>query len=235
MRTITLKAGPETLTGQLPDALNWDEVRLDAYAAIVAAQEVPPTNITALCQAVALLAGLPAQPLLDDTSLLAVIVDAAPWLFGGSLPPAGEPVPVFTHLGIQYAHVGNLHKISAGQLEALYDFLQANQGGPISCAPNLLAVLYCPAGQTQTAEVVRDTAAAFASLPLAIAWPALQDFIGSSGSAAANILSASALQSKVGALLSTLEAATSGASSTFWRRPLNWLVRIWLRNVRKML
>ena len=87
-------------------------MRLDAYAAIVAAQHGERTNVPAMCAAVALLTGLPVEPLLEDSSLLASIITAAPWLFANQLPPTGEPVPVFSHLGIPYAHVGNLRKIS---------------------------------------------------------------------------------------------------------------------------
>ena len=77
MRKITITApGGQQLTGQLPDALNWDDVRLDAYAAIVAAQAPERTDVAALCRAVALLTGLPPEPLLEDTSLMAVILEA---------------------------------------------------------------------------------------------------------------------------------------------------------------
>jgi hypothetical protein len=121
-------------------------------------------------------------------------------------------------------------------MEALLNFLAAAEGSPLTAAPSLLAVLYCPKGKQQTAEVVSATAEAFATLPMSVAWPALADFLRSSGSVALNIRTVSALSAQVQGLLATLEQAlTGGGSFTFWQKAQRSLSRRWLRNARKML
>lgn len=220
----------ETLIGRLPTG--WAQVPLAAYAKLAAAEALPD-RITAAAE----LCSLPAQPLLDDTSHYGAIVKAAPWLFGGELPETPQAVAYFTHEGTTYHHVGNLGKINAGQLEALLTFLADNEGHPLGCAAGLLAVLYCPQGKAQTAKVVGASQAAFATLPMSIAWPALADFMRSSGSAARSILTVSALSGQVSNLLTTLEQAQAmaGASSTFWQKAQRSLFQRWLRSARRQL
>jgi hypothetical protein len=230
MGKITLTATDgETLTGRLPDS--WAQVPLGRYAKLAAAEELP-----AKVAAAAELCSLPAQPLLDDVRLYRAILNAAPWLFGGELPETSAAVTYFTHKGSTYHHVGNLGRINAGQLEALLAFLAENEGHPLGCAAGLLAVLYCPQEQ-QTAKVVAAAQQAFATLPMSIAWPALADFMRSSGSAARNILTVSALEGQVSNLLTTLENASqmAGASSTFSQKVQRWLFRLWLKNAKSRL
>ncbi|MGI4834643.1 MAG: hypothetical protein ACRYFK_14400 [Janthinobacterium lividum] len=229
MRILTLKADDgEILKGKLPDS--WAEVPLAPYAQLAAAESLP-----ARVEALAALVGLPVGPLLEDVSLSATIFEAAPWL-QTELPEATGAMPEFAHLGVWYAHVGHLEKISAGQMEALTDFLQASEGHPLSSAPGLLAVLYCPREEAQTREVVRAAAQAFASLPMSVAWPCLADFTRSSGPAALSIQTAGALASQTRQALSSLEQAlASGGSGTFWQKLLRSRAQRWLANVQKML
>jgi hypothetical protein len=229
MSKVTLTADDgETFTGTLPD--NWSQVPLEAYARLSGAENLPDR-----VRATAALCGLPEAILVDDVKLYAAIRQAAPWLFRGELPQAPSAVAYFTYAGTTYRHVGNLAKINAGQFEALLTFLQASEGKPLACAPGLLAVLYCAEGEEQTPEVVRDAAQAFATLPMSIAWPALQDFMRSGAGAALHIRTVSALEEQVKVLLLTLEHATTGGRTTFWRKPLRALVRAWLSNARKTL
>lgn len=231
MITMRLTASDgEVLTGRLP--FNWEDTPLAPYVAFICATTMPQR-----CEAVAALVGLPAAPFLTDVSLILPILRACPFLDDDSLPDEGTgPVPEIQHLGILYRHVGDLHKINAGQMEALFGFLAQHQGQPLTAGPALLAVLYCRDGAEQTGDEVEAATLAFASLPMALAWPALMAFFRSSSTAATSIRSASALISTTEKMLNEMEKAlTVGASTTFWRKPLTWLTRMWLRNVRKML
>ena len=230
MPTITLTApGSETLTGELP--AGWHATPLAPYAALATADTFPNR-----IRAVAALVGLPAQPLLDDVSLYGAIVRAAPWLFG-ALPEASAPVLDFVHQGVAYAHVGNLDRISAEQMEALYNFLAQAEGKPLTAAPGLLAVLYAPAGQKQTAEVVAAAQVAFATLPVSIAWPALLHFFRAGSSAATLSTTYSALSAQAEGALKTLEQAlqASSGSTRFWQKPQRFLLRRWIKSVRATL
>jgi hypothetical protein len=229
--TITLTADDgETLTGKLPDS--WATTPLAAYAAIATAELLP-----ARVRAVAALVGLPAEPLLANIRHYAAIRAAAPWLLSGELPEATGAVPQFKHAGTTYVHVGHLDRISAEQMEALVGFLRASDGQPLTAGPGLLAVLYCPKGKTQTGEVVSAAQAAFATLPMSIAWPALADFLRSSASVALNIRTVSALSAQVETMLAALETAlqTGGDSRTSYLNLRRRLGRTWIQRVRKML
>jgi hypothetical protein len=231
MPIVTLTAADgETLTGRLPDS--WGQVPLAAYATLATADTFPNR-----IRATAALVGLPAQPLLDDVSLYGAITRAAPWLFGGALPEAGEPLASFTHQGTTYRHVGNLDKINGEQFEALTNFLREAEGKPLTAAPGLLAVLYCAKGKPQTAEAVAAAQAAFATLPVATAWPALAFFLSSTGPVSLRIQTVSALSGQAEVALATLEQAlaTPGAFTTCWQRARRWLASRWLRSARKML
>jgi hypothetical protein len=218
--------------GTLPTG--WHDTPLAAYVALATATDVPSQ-----CQAVAQLVGVPAEPFLSNVQLLVPIRQACPWLFDGSLPETGlAPVPSFTHKGVTYRHVGNLETISAQQFEALLAFLRENEAQPLRSAPHLLAVLYCPINEEQTAEVVDRTAAAFASLPMAQAWPALHAFFLSSGKQAASIRLSSELVGEATNALTTLEEALSlrrGVSPGPLQSIVRWLVRHWLRLAKRRL
>lgn len=231
MHKITLTADDgETLIGKLPPS--WADTPLAGYAALATAELLPGR-----VRATAALVGLPPEPLLQNIRHYGAIRQAAPWLFGSELPEATGAMPSFKHAGTTYVHVGHLARITAEQMEALLNFLRESEGQPLLAAPGLLAVLYCPKGKTQTAEVVGESQAAFATLPMSVAWPALADFMQSSGSAALNIRTVSALKAQASGMLTALEQAlaTGGASFTFWQKVQRWLFHRWLRNARKML
>jgi len=231
MRKITLTAADgEALTGQLPES--WAEVPLAPFAALATAELLP-----ARVRALAALVGLPAEPLLYDINHYARILVAAPWLFSGELPAATEPVPSFVHQGITYAHVGALDTITAEQMEALYNFLAEAEGQPLTAAPGLLAVLYAPKGQPQTAQVVAQAQAALASLPMSIAWPALADFLRAGSSVAQLIGTYSALRAQAEVALQSLEKAlaASSGSTRFWQKPLRFLSAQWIKSARATL
>ncbi len=220
----------QQLSGYLPTG--WHETPLAAYAQLASA-----TTMGQQCEAVAQLLGLPAAPFLEDVSLLLPVRHAAPWLFDGSLPEGPEAIGHFTHQGTVYAHVGSLDKITAEQMEALLSFLSQHESKPLLSAPHLLAVLYCPAGRTQSADMVESVARAFASLPMSTAWPALADFLRSGASAALHIRTVWALEKQAKTILETLEVAvtTDGDSRISFSNMRRWLTRRWVRAARKML
>lgn len=229
--TITLAAPGETLTGRLPES--WAEVPLSPYAQLATAG-----SVRARIAATAAICSLPAAPLLEDTGLFGVIVRAAPWLFRGPLPDELPRQALIAHEGTAYAFAGDLHKISAGQLEALLGFLSQHADAPLLAAPAILAVLYCPVGEAQTADVVERTTDAFARLPVAVAWPALLDFLRSGANAALHIRNSSALLAATHTLLAELETsltATGGGSSTSSQRLRRWLIRTWIRYAKRRL
>ncbi len=142
------------------------------------------TRVRQLVATAGWLSDVPHTILSSDVSLPVAIVNACPWL--NELPAAG-PLTRFDHAGQQYQHVGNLDTITAGQLEALLDFLAA-AGDESTCAIHqLLAVLYTPAGQPQTPDSVTRTAEAFRTLPVTTAWPAIAFFLTSSAPSASRI------------------------------------------------
>jgi hypothetical protein len=220
----------EPMYGTLPTS--WDDTPLAKYATLNMAQ-----TITEQCHAVAELLGVPVEPFLSDVSLLVPIRRAAPFLFDDSLPDASDPVPSFKHLNMWYEYVGALDKINNEQMEALLAFLDAYEGRALAAAPSLLAVLYCPKGQPQTAEVVAATATAFESLPMATAWPAIAAFLASSAPPALNIRTAWALENELRNLLETLEAAvqTTTVTTTLWQRLRRALTRLWLKYAKRTL
>lgn len=229
MHTITLTADDGTQhVGKLPRS--WQETPLAPYAALATATTLPER-----IRALAALVGLPPEPLLHDVRHYGAMVKAAPFLFG-ELPEASAPVPSFKHLGTTYAHVGNLARVSGEQMEALTIFLRDSDGKPLTAGPGLLAVLYCPKGKEQTAEVVTATQQAFATLPVSIAWGAIASFCRSSGPVALNIRAASALTAQAQAALAALEQAlTSTGSRTSFLSLGRKLGRMWIRRVRKTL
>ena len=228
MKIILTAEDGEKLTGKIPDS--WAQVPLAGYAALAVAETLP-----ARVEATAALVGLPAAPLLEEVRHFAHIAQAAPWLFAGPLPATETPVAYFTHQGKTYRSSGDLSKLTAGQLEALYTFQQAHPDRPLEAGPGLLAVLFCPEGEQQTPEVVRDAAAALASLPMSIAWPALNGFFLRGATYSVAIRTALDAQAQVAKLLAAVEEQMNSPAhfSRFWQRPLRWLTRHWLTNVRK--
>ena len=241
MRSITLtpsrlSAGAEAaeslplIYGSLPES--FADVKLAHYVILVAADRVSQR-----IAATALICGLPVDVLLADAGLFATIKRAAPWLFAD--PPLSElkRQSLITHEGMRYEFVGDLHRISAHQLEALLDFIAQHHAAPILSAASLLAVLYKPLGEAQTADVVERTALAFESLPVSIAWPAIMDFLRSGASVARHIRNSSALVSETKELLSQLESAsrTGGASFRYLSKLRRWLILTWIRSARAQL
>lgn len=246
MRKFKLTASDgEVLTGHLPE--NWAEVPLSLYAALAAtAQPVPDVLQSgahvlaseASCEALAALLGLPtAEPFHTDFSLLLDLYEAAPWLFVGPLPEA-EITERFDHQGTTYEYAGGLSQALGGQMEALLNFLRDYDGQPLGVGHKLLAVLYKPAGQKQTTAAVTAAAAAFQSLPMSIAYPALQGFFLRSSHSATPILKFLAVRPEVEKALNALETATASPSSAspgrFWNMR-RWLITTWLRRVRRKL
>lgn len=247
MRKIYITASDgDTLTGHLPDS--WAEVPLAAYVALALTARPLPADAEptarafaseASFEALARLLGLPtAAPFLADWSLLLDLYEAAPWLFVGELP-GGEPLPAFTHLGTAYTYGGGLDYLTGGQWEALAMFLERHADAPLACAPQLLAILYLPTGQPvskQTPASVRAAAEAFATLPMSIAWPAVQAFFTRSLPLATPIQRYFAARPVVEQALSALELAltSSAPRGSSWSMA-RWWARIWMRLVRRQL
>jgi hypothetical protein len=236
--TITDNEGTR-YKGQIPES--WEEVPLAKYAQLAAAADWP-----ARCRTLAALCGVPEQPLLDDVSLCLPIFRAAPFLLNGPLPgitdgPAAlvdRPGHSFQHLGITYVPApADLERINAGQLEGLLAFLSNHEGNTLAAAPHLLAVLYKPEGTKElTAEVVEASAAALASLPMAIGYTLLLDFWQRSASWALPIQRYLALRPAVEQMLNALEtlSQTSALPGRSWNI-VRWLFAMWTRHAKKML
>lgn len=245
MRKLTLTADHETLVGYLPDS--WAEVPIQPFAELAATAQDLPEGVPAAhlfthragCEALARLLALPtAAPLLADMSLLRPICEAAPWLFLGPLPEANGLAERFTHQGLTYVHSGLLDDTTGGQLEALLGFLQASGGNALACAPHLLAVLYQPVGQELTAQVVATSAAALATLPMSLGWPAIANFLLRFTPLAMLTQKHLAAQHTAEQALSALETAATCPTSAprgFSLSMRRWLVRHWIRLVRKQL
>ena len=220
-----------TVEGHAP--ASWEHVTLPEYAALAAATDWPGR-----AQALAAITGLPAEPLLDDVSLCVGILRAAPFLIEGPLPAVVEDAPAqFRHQGVTYVPTAaNLEKITGAQMEGLTAFLEAAEGNALAAAPNLLAILYKPKNAKLTADVVRASAAAFATLPMATAYPLLLNFWKRSESLALPIQRYLAVRPMVvqmrNALEVTLRASASVGASWNLRR---WLIQTWLRLVSRSL
>lgn len=243
--TITASDG-EQLAGYLPES--WAEVPLSPYAALaLTAQPLPaglvptvhPFAHPAGRQALATLLGLPtAEPLHANPSLLADLFEAAPWLFVGPLPDAPQPAPSFTHQGVAYSHLGLLDSADGATLETLLTLLHASEGQPLNVAPQLLAALYRPTGQPVTADTTRQAAAAFATLPLSLAWPALQAFLVRSAPMVLAFQKYGTARQAAGQALRALETAAASPTSAprgCCSNMLRWLVRHWIKRVGRQL
>jgi len=242
MRTITITdSAGNAFAGHLPES--WADVPLAGFAQLAQA-----ADWTARACALAPLCGLPAEPLTEDVGLCLPILQAAPFLLSGPLPAAAEVPPLtFVHLGVTYVPApADLHKIDGDQLEAILNFLRDNDGNVLACAPALLAVLYKPTGKKPlfgpakevrlTAELVEASTRAFASLPMATAWPLVGNFQLRSASMVQIFQKSSALQKIVEELLSALETLStpSARSGSCWNFA-PWLLSRWTRRARKTL
>ncbi|MDO7849911.1 hypothetical protein Q5H92_26365 [Hymenobacter sp. M29] len=214
MREIRIKETPAAMfigepvihIGRLPE--RWPEVALAPYSQLRAAMAA--NSETGKIKATALICGIEPDILLADVGMYGVIYEAATWLFEQEPPHPAQRLETLTHQGVTYRFVGDLHKINAGQLEALLDFIAENAAAPVLSAPHLLAVLFMPVDAAeQSAEVVSAAAEAFASLPVSVAWPVLLDFLRSGASAALHIRNSSALHQTTAQLLTTIEQAVS--------------------------
>ena len=96
-------------------------------------------------------------------------------------------------------------------------------------------MLYQPVGQKQTAAVVEATAAAFATLPMSLAWPALADFIQRSAPWALATQRYLAARPAAELALSAVEQAMASASQGRCWSMRRWLGKVWLRRVTSML
>ena len=231
MKTITIRDNEQNVfVGTLPR--NWSDVPLRAFLE----RERTPDAERTTPRVLAMLTGIPEEILFDDVSLCVPLWGALEW-FRTTLPQ--EPaLPSFRHLGVEYQHTGNLQKLSAGQLEALSDFLREYADEPIQAASYILAVLYKPTSCARlTPEIVTQSAEAFRTLSMTIAYPAILDFTRAGASAAFSFRTYLELAPKAAQLLQTLDelSRSSGASKPFYTRWRNSLFRMWIRYARKQL
>lgn len=219
------------LTGKMPTS--WADVSLAKYAALAAANDWP-----ARCHALAAICELPPAPFLADVSLCVPILKGAAFLLDGPLPALSDSPPhSFKHLGITYVPApANLEKINGAQLEGLLAFLRDHEGDALAAAPHLLAALYKPEGSALTADVVEASAAALASLPMAIGYVLLLDFWQRSASWALPIQRYLAVRPVVEQMLSALETLSQASASPgrSWNM-LRWLIARWIRRVKQAL
>ncbi|TGE08264.1 hypothetical protein [Hymenobacter fodinae] len=236
MRNIILRDsdGKAVATGKLPR--NWSEVPLSTFLAYEATKSEQRTTPAVL----ALLTGIDEELLRSDVSLCVPLWQALDW-FRSTLPEE-KKLDEFEHDGVTYRHVGgsgssNLRRINAGQFEALSDFIAEHAQDPIQSAPALIAVLYAPAGAAQTPELVEQLAERFRSLAFSVAYPIIADFLRTGAAVAFSIRTYSDLLPKATALLQTLDetSRSSGVSSSYFRKSQNWLLRTWIRSVRRTL
>lgn len=170
--TITDPATGQQYPAFLPTG--WHEVPLSSFQQFARLQAGRRPEL-AMLSSVQALTGVPAEVLESDVSLSARLGQLMPWFFAGL--PEGEPAPTLTHRGISYEWQGDFSRLTAGQFEALLSFLDAAEGKPAEAAAELLAVLLVRTGRKQDAQAVREATAAFASLPMADAWPYVANFL----------------------------------------------------------
>ncbi|MBA9076084.1 hypothetical protein [Rufibacter quisquiliarum] len=229
MKTLTLTDADGTqVQGRIPTG--WHAVTLATYLDYHAALKGKPEGMEALV-AVSCLCDLPTDILREDVSLVPALMGYMPFL--AQLPEA-SPLPYFSHEGQLYEHVGNLEKVSAGQLEALLTFLQEAEGNPIAAAPLLLAVLYRQQGTEQDSTTVAAASEVFRSLPMSTAWGALAFFLTSSTRLAERIRQYSDLRAEAVGTVEKMMRQTAAAppSPTSSSRTARWLRLRYLRSVR---
>ena len=220
--------------GTLP--ASWRQVPLSAFLKFHELHEGHRSELVFLHSVIAL-TGLPAHLFEEDVSLARTLAEQMPFFSDGL--PEDEPVPVFTHKGRRYEHVGDFGKLAAGQFEALLSFLDAATPKPVFAAPDLLAVLYREQGTEQDPASVSAATKAFHSLPMSVAWPAVAAFLTAWAQSAWRIQAYSAAKLQVETALRTVEQtltqATVGASPGRSSRILGWLGKRYVRSVRGQL
>lgn len=218
----------DELTLQIP--ADWAGVHLQHYAQFASA-----TTLRGRAEAVAAMVGADAAQLSANVRLYGSILSDMPWLT--EAPPEADPLDEFKHAGKTYVFVGNLQTIDCGQFEALTELLAAHQGQSAAAGPALLAVLYRRKGAEQTAETVEAATAAFQTLPVSVAWPALAFFLRVGWSCAHSFHSSLVLRERLLSTLTALEQhlPESTGPRRFSLKPLPWLTRTWMRSVRGML
>jgi hypothetical protein len=197
----------------------------------------------------------------SDVSITATVLEEATWLLNGKLPEAAEAPATLQHRGVTYTYVGYLERLTGGQYEALADFTKAAQAEgrtPVAVAHQLLAVLYAPApvetvtqkarrffgfGQKPaprkptdlTADMVAQSAKAFETLPVSVAYPIILHFFHSGSRLAGLTQLFSAVAPAALKALETLEQAqlSSGSPEPYMNfRP--WLLQTWIRHAKQL-
>lgn len=196
-------------TGHLPTG--WHEVPLSSFLAFHQLHAGHHEGL-ALQHAVIVLSGLPRLMFDEDVSLAAGLAPYLGFYFQGL--PAGEPAPTIEHLGVRYTYTGDVSKWTAGQFEALLAFRDQAAPHPVHAAPQLLAVLYQTDGAEQTAETVAAAAAAFQSLPVSVAWPAVRAFLTAWAPLAAPTQACSVAETELQTALTKMEQALTSARAT---------------------
>jgi hypothetical protein len=187
----------------------WHEVPLSSFLAFHLRHAGHAPELAPL-HAVQVLSNLPSERFDEDVCLAFHLAPFLAWYFEGL--PTGEPAPLIEHQGVTYAYAGDFSKLTTGQFEALLQFRDAAEPGPIHAAPQLLAVLYQRPGIEQTAASVAAAAEAFESLPVSVAWPAIRFFLTSWMPVAVRLQAASAAQLTMMTALTDLRAALAEAS-----------------------
>lgn len=225
MKTINISDGTTNYAGTLPDG--WHEVPVSAFIQYEEQRESLKV-VERMCLAAHLLTGIPMEVLTQDVSIAATIQNQCLWFFD-SLP---EPFAVeeLQHAGKSFTWCGSMEKLTAGQFEALVEYIQQAQGKPLTQIHVLLAILYQEQGKPQTATSVAKHAELFLSLPMDKAYSAIGFFLSCSGPSAQRILKSSELENQVMVTLKNLEVQLSRLSSnsskrgTLRRKYLSWLL-----------
>lgn len=196
----------------------WHEVTLaefGAYQRDIAPLLADPAPLAKLDGIIALakwVSDAPLDWLEADVKRPAAIIEDCRWVH--TLPAEGaEPVPLFTHNGRTYHHVGNLDTINAGQMQALLTTVEDHGDDVAALWPRLLAVLYKEAGVAQSVDTYEATAAALGSLPVTVGWPALAFFLRSSAPLALAFQQSSNAQAEVERLETAIRAAVTALES----------------------
>jgi len=208
MKKISISDGEKTYNGTLPEG--WHEVPVKTFIQYEEEGKDLPIG-QGLAFRAHLLTGLPLNILQEDISNAAHIDAVCRW-FRDSLP---QPVPVdkVKHAGKTFVYHGNLDKLTAGQFEALVEFITQAQGKVLTMVHWLLAVLYVEEGKPQTAESVESNAELFLSLSMDKAYGAVGFFLTFSSGSAARIQKFSELEAHIRVRIKLLEAQLQKSSS----------------------
>ncbi len=238
MQTITITT---RANGQVEDhkiyqlKSGWEDVKLAEFVDYQT-RIASLTRVRQLIATAAWLSDVPTEILNQDVSIAYGIVNACPWR--NDLPAVESRVFLFTHVGVEYKYVGDLGALTAGQLEALLDYLADAGKEPATALPNLLAVLYKPVGVKQTAKSVDAAIEAFQTLPITTAWPALGFFLTTSAPSALRIQQFSDAHAKTSETLTEVTMMVNqrlADSATFWQRWRWSAARLWTRSAWNLL